>query len=79
MSRHRDALLLALGSPEEPDAKAALAIVLESLQAEASALADSYTSKLTGARQIALSCRLEALKKFVDEYVTVKWAEGGAS
>jgi len=74
-------MLLALGSPEEPDANAALGIVLESIQAEASALADQDVSNTspTSARRIALSCRLEALKVFVDEYVTVKWTEGGAS
>lgn len=40
---------------------------------------DVSNTSPTSARRIALSCRLEALKVFVDEYVTVKWTEGGAA
>jgi hypothetical protein len=81
VSLDRNIVLLALGSPAEPDAKAALEIVLESIHAEASALADMDVSSAspTSARQLALSCRLEALKEFVSEFVTVQWTEGGES
>ena len=78
MIRDRNIVLLAFGSPAESNAKVALDIVLESIHAEASALADMDTSSAspTSVRQLALSCRLEALKTFVSEFVTVQWAEG---
>ena len=76
MSRDRELVLLALGSPREPDAQAALEIVLESIYAEAHTIADK---DMTDSRPLALACRLEALKEFVSDFMTVKWAESEAA
>ncbi|MEI9950622.1 MAG: hypothetical protein WDO74_17000 [Pseudomonadota bacterium] len=77
MSLDRELVLLALGSPREEDAKSALEIVLEAIRSEAEALADLDTSSdsPTSARSLALACRLEALKEFVTEFMTVTWRE----
>ena len=72
MSLDRELVLLALGSPREPDAKAALDIVLESLYEEANTIAGENTKD---SRPLALACRLEALKEFVGEYFVVGWSE----
>ena len=66
----RDLLQLALGSPEEPDAGFALSIILDGLHAEAQEL-----TALPGALDIAHQCRIEAVKKFVDQYMVVSWCE----
>jgi hypothetical protein len=66
----RDLLQLALGSPQEPDANFALAIILDGLLAEAELLTGQ-----PGPLDIAHQCRLEALKKFVGQYMTVSWRE----
>ena len=73
-------MLLAFGSPVEPDANAALQIVLEAIHSEAWSLADMDCSSAspTSVRRLALACRLEALREFVSQCMTVKWAEGGA-
>ncbi|HEY4102542.1 MAG TPA: hypothetical protein VGM44_01580 [Polyangiaceae bacterium] len=68
----RSTLQLALGSPAEPHAKSALEIIVEALHAEANAFAETDT---TDPRGLALACRLEALKAFVDEYLTVEWKD----
>jgi hypothetical protein len=69
-------MLLALGSPVEPDAKCALEIVLEALYEEADTFAHEHTDS---ARGLALACRLKALKAFVSRCMAVTWTEGGAS
>ena len=79
MSLDREMMLLAFGSPADPNADAALSIVLEAIHSEAAALADLDTASPTAVRRLALSCWLEALKEFVSKFMTVKWTEGGAS
>ena len=66
----RELLLLAFGSPAEPDAKCALEIVLEAIHEEAEALSNE---RMKLARDLALACRLEALKTFVADYLDVSW------
>ena len=78
MSRARSQMLLALGSPDEPEAQPAIEIVLESLHAEAVALSDEDTSSPTATHRLALACRLEALKGFVADHVRVTWREEAA-
>ena len=75
----RNLMLLAFGSPDEPDANAALGILLEVIHSEASALADHDMTGPTAVRRLALACRLEALKDFVQECVTAKWTESEAA
>ena len=72
MNRARELVLLALGSPAEPDPKAALEIVLEAIQAEAHTIA---AEDATDARPLALACRLEALKAFVSTHMVVGWRD----
>lgn len=76
-STTRELILLALGSPREPDAKAALEIVLEAIHSEAVALSHEDMGGPTGAHRLALACRLEALKELVSEFVTVNWVTEG--
>ena len=81
MSLDREMMLLAFGSPAEPNAEAALAIILEAIHSEAAALsdADAQSASPTAVRRLALACRLEALKEFVSRFVAVKWAGDEAS
>jgi hypothetical protein len=64
-----------MGSPDEPKADCALDILVEILHAEAHALADADASD---PKPLALACRLEALKEFVNEYLKVEWKAGVA-
>ncbi len=64
----RELALLALGT-SEPDADCALYVVLDILQAEAKAVAG------TDSLSCSLVNRIEALKVFVDEHMTVSWAD----
>jgi hypothetical protein len=75
VSLDRELLLLAFGSPPEQNAKFALEIMLDVLHEEADAFAQETTGS---ARGLALACRLEALKTFVEEYLTVSWTETAA-
>jgi hypothetical protein len=70
----RELLLRALGCPEgEADPAFALCIMLETLAAEAEVIADEGTLNCVALR--ALARRLDALKDFTDEYMTVEWSE----
>ena len=68
-------LQLALGSHPQPKAKFALEIMLDVLHEEAHAFADANTSDPRG---LAVACRLEALKEFVEEHLEVEWKTGAS-
>jgi hypothetical protein len=76
VSADRESLQLALGSPQEPDAEEALSLLLAIMLDEAKTLGDDTPS-------IAHACRMEALKNFVEQHMTVSWADtaptGGAT
>ena len=73
-TKTRELLLLALGSPRETNPQCALEIALDALHSETRVLSDADTSSVASAHLLAIVCRLEALREFVTECLSVRWA-----